>query len=210
MAEAYNTRFKIIHAYELATAKAVAVAFIKAKPVTVWEIMIPVIFVLNFVKIKHSREVFVQNNLFTKEMALKAALETFDKGASKESVMADIDAKTKETLASVPESIYSDEIRREQLKEIDLLVDHYCRLLSVEGDDYPTLIENAYGSREKFSSFLEQLKSNENDVVAAARRTLGDQADAGATDRLVAITDQIRASQVETMFNPNSRQKDAQ
>lgn len=210
MVETFNSRFKIILGHERATAKAVAVAFIKPKPVSVWEITIPVIFVLNFVKMKHSREIFVQNHLYTKELALKAALETVDKSSSKETVMAGIDSQTKEILASVPDGIYSDDIRCEQLKEIDLLIDHYCKLLAAEGGDYPALIVSAYKSREEVALFLSRLKSIENDVVAAARRTLGDKMDAGASDRLVEITDYKRAAEVETIFNPDPQQQDAQ
>jgi len=210
VAEAIKTRFKIILTHERARAKAVAVSFIKPKPISVWEIMIPVIFILNFVKVKHSREIFIQNHLYTKELALNAAFDSAHKGLSREVVMAGIESKTKEILASVPDGIYSEDIRCEQIKEIDLLIDHYGRLFAAQGEDYAALIVSTYGSREKFASFFAQLKSIENEVVAAARRTLGDKADAQATDNLVAITDRLRAAEVETIFNPGARPQDAQ
>ena len=48
--------------------------------------------------------------------------------------------KTKELLTSIPGGIYSDDIRRRQLKEIDLLIDHYSKLLNAEGRDYASLV----------------------------------------------------------------------
>ncbi len=63
-------------------AQGLAFSLIRPKPLTVWEIMIPVIFILNYVKMKHSREIFIQNQMFTKKMALDAALEMKKKDTS--------------------------------------------------------------------------------------------------------------------------------
>jgi hypothetical protein len=130
LSDDYYKNFKIISERERSMAQGVAVSLIRPKPLTVWEIMIPVIFILNYVKLKHSREIFVQNQMFTKKMALDAALDMLKKNASKEKVMEQIRAKTEELVSSVPGGIYSDDIRRQQLIEIDLLIDHYSRLLN--------------------------------------------------------------------------------
>ena len=122
MAGDYYKKFKIIFERERSMAQGLAASLIRPKTLTVWEIMIPVIFILNFVKLKHSREIFVQNQMFTKKMALDAALDMKKKDLSKETVMGQIQAKTKELLTSVPGGIYSDDIRRQQLIEIDLLI----------------------------------------------------------------------------------------
>ena len=39
-------------------AQGLALSLIRFKTLTVWEIMIPVIFILNYVKLKESREIF--------------------------------------------------------------------------------------------------------------------------------------------------------
>jgi len=203
--KAVNNKYKIILEHERAVARAVAASLIQSKAISVWEIMIPVIFILNFAKIKQSREVFVQNHLFTKTMALKAAFDMKKKGLGRQEVMDHIESQTKKTLASVPETLYSDEIRREQIKEIELLLDHYGRLFTATGQDYPVLVVDAYQTRENYAAFYKQLKAAENDVMMAARRTLGDQADSQAADRLEEITDRIRAAGVNKIFNTNPR-----
>jgi len=203
--KAVDTKYKIIMEHERSTARAISGSLIQSKPISVWEIMIPVIFILNFAKIKQSREVFVQNHLFTKNMALKAALNMFKKGLSKQDIMDSIESQTQKTLSSVPDSIYSDEIRREQLKEIELLVDHYRKLFRADGEDYAVLVIGAYQTRENYAAFFEQLKVAENDVMMAARRTLGNQADNQAAGRLAEITDQIRIAGVDKIFNTDSR-----
>jgi Fe2+ transport system protein B len=184
-------------------ARAISASLIQSKPISVWEIMIPVIFILNLVKIKQSREVFVQNHLFTKNMALKAAFDMSKRGYRKQAVMDSIEAQTQKTLSSVPESIYSDEIRREQVKEIELLVDHYSQLFEADGEDYATLVAGAYLTKDRYVDFFKQLKAAETNVMNAARRTLGDQADGQAAGRLEEITDRIRAAGVEKIFNIN-------
>ena len=200
MAETFDIKFKIIFARERLMAKSVALSLIKPKPLTVWEIMIPVIFILNYVKIKQSREAFIQNQLFTKELALRASFDMVKKEQSKETAMTKIKSKTKEILSSVNSGIYSDDIRREQIKEIDLLIDHYCKLFRVEGEDYFYLIMNAYQTREDYAAFLKHLQSAENNVIAAAQRTLGARADMQAAGRLKMLTERVRAAEIEKIF----------
>ncbi len=190
-------------------AQGLALSLIRFKTLTVWEIMIPVIFILNYVKLKHSREIFVQNQMFTKKMALDAALDMKKKDASPETVMAQIQSKTKELVSSVPGGIYSDDIRRQQLKEIDLLIDHFRQLLNAEGNDYASLVAHAYQTAADYSSFLEQLKSAENEVMAAARRTLGDQTDMATAEKIGSITDSMRAAEVKKIFSSNSKPQNA-
>ena len=204
--KAVDTKYKIILEHEHSTARAVAGSLIRPKQITVWEIMIPVIFILNFAKIKQSREVYIQNHLFTKNMALRAAFDMFKKDLSRQVVMDGIESQTQKTLSAVPAGIYSDEIRREQIKEIELLIDHYGKLFKADGEDYAVLVVGAYQTRENYAAFFKQLKAAENDVMMAARRTLGDKADSQAAGRLEAITDRIRAAGVDKIFNPDPQQ----
>ena len=183
-------------------AQGVAVSLIRPQPLTVWEIMIPVIFILNYAKLKHSREIFVQNQMFTKKMALDAALDMKKKDATKETVVKQIESKTQELVSSVPGGIYSDDIRRQQLIEVDLLIDHYSRLLNAAGKDYASLVKNAYQTATEYSSFLKSLRTAEKEVMSAAHRTLGSQADTARAERIESITENMRAAEVNNIFPP--------
>jgi hypothetical protein len=206
----YYKKHKIISERERSMAQGVAVSLIRPKPLTVWEIMIPVIFILNYVKLKHSREIFVQNQMFTKKMALDAALDMLKKDASKERVMEQIRAKTEELVSSVPGGIYSDDIRRQQLIEIDLLIDHYSRLLNAVGQDYAALVTHVYQTADSYASFLEALGTAEKDVISAARRTLGSQTDMAAADKIESITENMRVAEVNKIFPSNSQPQDVE
>ncbi|MDH4268666.1 MAG: NF038143 family protein, partial [Deltaproteobacteria bacterium] len=127
-----DTKYKNILSWERSLAKAVASGIIEFQPVTVWEIMIPVLFLLNFFQQKRARETFSLNFLFTKKMALEAAFGMIDRGKAKEQAKAEVKEKTDKILAADAKGIYSSKIRQKQMKEIDLLIDHYCRLLEAE------------------------------------------------------------------------------
>ena len=152
---------------------------------------------------KESREIFTQNLLFTKKLALEAAFDMVKKEQSREAVMARVRSQTERLLSSVPAGVYSDEIRREQIKEIDLLIDHYWRLIRAEGSDYAALVVNAYQTKEAYRAFHEKLRSAEINVTEAARRTLGVQADSDMAARIEAATDRLRLAEVEKIFNSN-------
>ncbi|MBW2585003.1 MAG: NF038143 family protein, partial [Deltaproteobacteria bacterium] len=86
MANPFDTKYKIILEHERSMARVVAGSLIQPKPISVWEVMIPIIFIHNIVKTKQSQEVFIQNHLYTKNMALKAAFDMFKKELNKQAV----------------------------------------------------------------------------------------------------------------------------
>jgi hypothetical protein len=179
---------------------------VKPKPIGVWDLMIPVIFILNFMKNKQIKELFIQNFMFTKKLALQASYDMIKMGRKRAEVITQIEEKTGDVLAAETRGVYSDEIRREQIKEINLLIDHYCKLLETEGRDYSYLVANAYKSRQNYTAFLEQLKSAEKQVTKAAQQTLGDQTDTVALSRMEETTARIRMAEIEKIFGTHTRQ----
>ncbi|MFC1937531.1 NF038143 family protein [Chloroflexota bacterium] len=168
-----DTRFEAILAKERSLAKAVAGTVIGVNPVTAWDVVMPVLFMVNFLRYRKAREVFTLNFLFTKKLALEAAYDMIKKEKGKEEALATIEAKTDNLLMSDRKGIYSAKIRQRQMVEIELLLDHYCKLLEAEGKDYATLVKNAYQTRDNCKAFLERLKRAEKEVNRAARQTLG-------------------------------------
>jgi len=193
-------KYDKILSHESAIARSVAAASIKARPFSVWEVTIPIIFIFGYMKSKETREVFAQNVMFTKKMAIQAAFDILKKGQTRESVMERIRSKTQEMIASVPDGIYSAEIRREQLKEIDLLIDHYCRLLNSQGNDYDSLVLNAYQTPDRLADFFERLQEAEDSVGRAARNTLGSSADISTLERMKSAMKKSRLKETEKIF----------
>ena len=120
-------KFNHIYNYERAIGSSVALRVIQSKPIGVWEFLIPIVFILHFMRNKQSRELFIQNYMFTKRHALDAAFKMLKKGLSREDVLSGVADKTR-ALLTAPETqgIYSDTIRQQQMCEIELLFDHYA------------------------------------------------------------------------------------
>ena len=122
-----DTKHENILAQERALAKTVASAVIGQTPVTVWDVLIPIVFVFNFLKFKRVREVFTLNFLFTKKLALQGAADRVKTGQSREDALGQIRDRTSQILASDKKGIYSIKIRQKQMREMELLLDHYFR-----------------------------------------------------------------------------------
>jgi hypothetical protein len=196
-------KFNHIYNFERSIGSSVALRVIKSPPIGVWEFLIPVVFILHFMRNKQSREVFIQNYMFTKRHALDAALKMLKKGLSRKDVLSGIEDQTR-ALLKAPETqgIYSDTIRQQQMNEIELLFDHYLKLLGADGQDYAALVRSAYGSRQIYLKFHEQLTSAEKKVSDAARQTLGSKANVDALARIEKTTEDIRQARIEKIFGP--------
>jgi oligoribonuclease NrnB/cAMP/cGMP phosphodiesterase (DHH superfamily) len=202
-------KFEIILSREQISAKYVALKALTPKPLSVWEVLIPILFILSFMKSKQDREVFAQNLLFTKKLALEAALDMIEKNKSRESVMDQIKSKTDQLISTLPDNLYSNAIRQEQVKEIDLLIDHYCKLIQAEGNDYDALVLSAYGNQEQYKAFHARLKDAEKKVAQAARQTLGVNTDSAMAARIEEAMNKQRMAEVEKIFGPQGKQQNA-
>ena len=196
-----DTKYQNIHAQERSLAKAVASAVIEVKPVSAWEILIPILFLLSFFQVKRSKETFTLNFLFTKKLALEAAFTMVDKEKSREEAREQIKEKTGNILAGDKAGLYSSKIRQKQLREMDLLIEHYCRLLNAEGKDYPSLVKNAYPSREEYVAFLEELEQAEREVYQAAYQTVKSSSSREIASKMEEATARIRRAELDRLFS---------
>jgi hypothetical protein len=199
-----DEKYEIILSEERSWARGIALAALKPKPLTVWEVLIPIFIIFNYMRLKGARDVFAQNILFTKKLALDAALGVTKDALSRKEVLKSVLDKTKAILASEDKGIYSEAIRQKQLKEIDLLIDHYCKLLKAEGKNYVTLVAKAYWTQNDFSTFLERLKGAEREVNLAAVATLGNQADTETLSRIEKSSHSIRTAMAKRVFQTAS------
>jgi hypothetical protein len=201
MSSSLKKKYDLIYNYERLIGNSVALRVIKSKPIGVWEFLIPIVFILHYMRNKQSRELFIQNYMFTKRLALDAAFKMLKKRLRREDVISSVEGKTR-ALLTAPEThgIYSETIRQQQMIEIDLLFDHYTKLLNAAGEDYDAITRNAYGSRQEYLEFHDLLKSAESKVADAAQNTLGSKADMDALLKIQNATEEIRQSQIEKIF----------
>jgi hypothetical protein len=195
-----DTKYENILSRERSLAKTVANAVIGQNQVAVWDVLIPIVFLFNFLRFKRAREVFALNFLFTKKLALQAAFDMRKKGQSKEEALTQVKSKTSHILASDKQGVYSIKIRQKQMKEIELLLDHYHRLLTAEGKDYGSMVKNTYRIREDYVTFLKQLELAEKEVNRAATQTLGTSSAPDIVSKMEEATDRRRTAEAERIF----------
>jgi len=195
-----DTKHENILAQENALAKSVASVVIGQNPVTAWDVLIPIVFVFNVLKFKRAREIFTLNFLFTKKLALQGAFDMVKKGQSREDVLGQIRDRTSQILASDKKGIYSIKIRQKQMREMELLLDHYFRLLNAEGKDYGSMVRHAYRTPQDFAAFVKELEGIEKEVNRAASQTAGTASAPDIIAKMEETAGRLRKAQVETIF----------
>jgi hypothetical protein len=202
MSSDLKRKFNHIYDYERFIGNSVALRVIESKPIGVWEFLIPIVFILHFMRNRQSREIFIQNYMFTKRHALDAAFKMLKYGLNRDEALSKVREKTKELLSDPQtKKIYSREIRQQQLNEIDLLFDNYRKLMGAEGNDFDALTRSAYGSRQNYIVFHRRLVAAEKNVSDAARQTLGSKADVGALLRIDKATEEVRQTKINNIFD---------
>ena len=112
-----------------------------------------------------------KNLLFTKGLAFDAAKEVLG-GKEKFLELRLIEIKTKELLDKGGKGFYTEKVRRKQLQEIELLVDHYIEVLRSEKDRYEERIRECYSTKKKYQSFVNKLHEAEYAVIQASVSSL--------------------------------------
>jgi len=201
MARTVDRRYSAIRRRERGIAMTIAGGLIGARTVSVWDVLIPIVFIVRFASVQKRRELFVGNFLYTKLLALDGARKIMRNNSSRKQALAGIDEATKQTLAAHTAGVYCESIRASQMREVELLLDHFIGLLNAnQGLAYPDLVQAAYGRLARYEGFLERLELAENDVYQASCEMLGDTADTSFMDKVRASASRIRAHEAATIF----------
>ena len=154
-------KYGIILAAEEQFARAVALGLFLKRPLSVWHYLLPGMFIIGFLRRGSSIRKYSDNYTFHRKQALDAGKDILE-GQGKADRLLQIEGKISDWLASL--NLYSEELHRTIMKVVDLLVEHYKRLLEVEGDTYDELIRNGYKNREQYQAYLSRLTLAEKEV----------------------------------------------
>lgn len=149
----------------------VALRVIVTKPVTVWQTLIPFLFILDFLKRSSATRLYAKNFMFPRRLAIDAAL-GINNGEDKENRLSRVEEAIKEWLNF--SKLYSEGLHRNQMEVITLFIDHYSKLLNSNGDTYYSLVRNAYNNRENYEACLSRFASAEKEVDRAIIEKLGE------------------------------------
>lgn len=121
----------------------------------------------NYLRARKDQRMLRRNLLFTKKLAFNGAKEIAN-GQDPAMALRLIEIKTGEILDNEKRGFYTEKVRRKQLHEIALLLDHYLALMRASAATYPELLRTVYPSRNAYLTFLKKLHELEKQVIEAS------------------------------------------
>ena len=183
----------MILAKETAFASAVSAAVIDKPQLSLWMILIPVIFVHFFYRLnKYSqgRKDFTRQFLTSRERSLNEALEALESDRKP-------DTNKIRQMATIPEGT-----SKTYVKWVRVMVDHYTDLLASQGETYEEMVRSVYKNRTNYLLFLNSLGEAEKAFDNALKPHLKKDTN-GVNDivnRMEACTTQLRRDEASRIF----------
>jgi signal transduction histidine kinase len=180
-----DKNYNIVLNAEESFARAVGLGVHVKRPLTTWHFLLPGMFIFDFLRRSSETRRYSNLFLFPRKLALDGALDILN-GEDRKNILSRIEEEIRLWLTSL--KLYSERLLRRHTEEIDLLIDHYYKLLHAEGNNYHTLVKNAYKTREHYEAYLHQLAAAEQEVDQAIGEIHGEAGD---------IWERLRAEQVQ-------------
>jgi hypothetical protein len=190
--------------HEVKQANKIARSLVDASRIKLgWRILLLPNFLIQYFYYKKNLILTRKNLLFTKRMAFDAAKE-IEGGGSRATQIRLVEIKTKKLLDKERKGYYTEKLRRKQLNEIEMLIEHYLSLLNSKGKNHAEMVRAEYPSKEKYLSFLNRLQKAEQGVIQAAITSMkkaSKQERIAWFTQLTAATEEARGEEVEQIFS---------
>jgi hypothetical protein len=154
----------IIRGAETQFAREVTIGVVYQQPPSAWYYLIPGMFIIDFLRRTTAISRYTKHFMFPRNLALDAA-RNLSGGEEKALIDRNLNEDIRQGLQSL--NLYSSELARAQKAAVDLLTDHYTRLLNAPGASYYELIEKAYPAQSAFENHLRALTDAENEIDRA-------------------------------------------
>jgi hypothetical protein len=193
-----SNKYELIMAAERQFAREVTLGVIVQQPLSVWHFLLPGMFIIDFLRRTSAISRYTKHFMFPRQMALDAArqlLQGYEKTGLYSRLTADIQAWLKSLHLDSPQLIHA------QRHAVELLIAHYGKLLSAEGNSHLELIENAYGSRQAYEAHVRELAAAEAEIDRAIIEKMGNNEKLEEKLRLEAQQLELRRNRIlETIF----------
>ncbi len=160
-----DAKYNLILRYEENFARSVALGLWIKKPISPWHYLLPGMFIFDYLR----RSAMVKNYsaafLFPRKLALDLSLRAMEGVEEKELMLQEARERIKEWLASY--KLYAAEIEARHMEQINILMEHYIKLLKADGDEYILLVKNTYKDRNNYENFIDRISAAENYIDLA-------------------------------------------
>ena len=165
-------KFRTIWKHEVRQVDRIVKALLENKKADLnWKMILLPIFLNKVYQYRKDLRFTRKNILYTKQFAFDAA-KNISQGKDQAWEFRQIEIQTQEVLNKEKKGFYTEKIRRKQLSEIDLLIQHYLDLFSSKQSTYAAIIKDKYPSKGNYLAFLSALQKTEEDVIQAAITTM--------------------------------------
>jgi hypothetical protein len=187
----YKEKAKMILDHEEWFADSLAIKVVERPALSVWMILIPIVFIYYFYRFKkfsEGRKEFVKI-IDSRKQALSKALERIngDKSAG---------------VAEIADTIgLNGDTKMYYTELLVALFDHYVRLLQASGGSYQELVKSAYGSSGEFTIFLNNLTRIEDRLNGSFRSPEDEKENFSAVvGSIREYSEHIRRATIEKIF----------
>ena len=164
--------FRTIWKHEVRQVDRIVKALLENKKADLnWKMILLPIFLNKVYQYRKDLRFTRKNILYTKQFAFDAA-KNISQGKDQAWEFRQIEIQTQEVLNKEKKGFYTEKIRRKQLSEIELLIQHYLDLFSSKQSTYAAIIKDKYPSKGNYLAFLSALQKTEEDVIQAAITTM--------------------------------------
>jgi len=151
-------------------AREVTLGVVIQKPLSVFNYLIPGMFIINYLRRGSAIRQYTKHYLFPRKLAMNASRDLL-KGEERALLDSQIAAEIENWLKAL--NLYSEDLAQAQKVVIDLLIEHFRKLLEAEGVNYYDLIENTYKTRNDYMSYIDKLSSAEKEIDQAIIKKVG-------------------------------------
>ena len=164
-------KYPIIISAEEQFAREVTLGVMIQRPLPALLYIIPGMFFIEYLRRGTAIRKYTKHFMFPRNLALLTA-EAALRGEDEQEINARVEMDIRDWLNDL--GLYSPELARAQRKSVELIRDHYLKLLGAEGDSIHDLIKDAYPSKEDYIAHLEALSAAEKEIDGAIVGSLGE------------------------------------
>ncbi|GAB6060972.1 NF038143 family protein [Desulfonatronum parangueonense] len=191
-------KYDIILGHEQQFAYRLAKDVVKKPEVSVWMILLPILFVHHMMKISQYKQGihdFANNILGTRKKALDKAVKDIESGKVQE-------YGPEEYFPQVPlESKQEIELAEKQIIVLKLMEEHYREMLGQQGTTLEELIRGAYGSSGAYRYYLNKLIAAEDEINNHLRKNFHTSEESGSVmNRIEKRMAELREEELRFFF----------
>jgi hypothetical protein len=164
-------KYQIIRSAEEQFAREVTLGVMIQRPLPALLYIIPGMFFIEYLRRGTAIRKYTKHFMFPRNLALLTA-EAVLRGEDGQEINARVEMDIRNWLSEL--GLYSPELAEAQKKSVELIRDHYMKLLAAEGDSIHDLIKAAYPSKGDYVALLEVLSSAEKEIDGSIVGRIGE------------------------------------